>query len=129
MEEAAVHNLTKNFSYEELQCPCCGEMQIEMTFLDTLQEIRDAVGRPFVLSSGYRCKEHNFKIGGASTSRHLYGCAVDILTAGWSSDDLHYLMFELTSVQNEHYDTGIGIYKRHIHFDFRESSESLWVNL
>lgn len=122
-------NLTKHFSYEELQCPCCGSMEIDMTFLKALEEIRESVGRPFIISSGYRCAEQNFRVGGAITSNHLYGRAVDILTAGWSSEDLHYLMFEFTSVQPEEFSTGVGIYKRHIHFDFRRSPESLWVNL
>ena len=104
-------------------------MEIDMTFLKALEEIREAVGRPFIISSGYRCAEQNFRVGGAITSNHLYGRAVDILTAGWSSEDLHYLMFEFTSLQPEEFSTGIGIYKRHIHFDFRRSPESLWVNL
>jgi len=122
-------NITKHFSIEELQCPCCGYLEADMTFLEVLEDIREQVGRPFVISSGYRCQEHNFKIGGASTSRHLYGRAVDIVTAGWASDDLHYLMFELTSVHHDEWNTGIGVYKKHIHFDFRESADSLWINL
>ena len=43
----------------------------------TLQKIRDRLGEPIRISSGYRCKELNDMIGGATSSDHLFGCAVD----------------------------------------------------
>lgn len=123
--------ITRNFDFEELACPCCDRMEMEQRFLDALQEIRDAVGRPFTINSGYRCEAHNLNIGGALSSRHLMGMAVDISTRGWAPDDLHYLLFEMSSYQSDSHElnTGIGIYKHHIHFDLREDRESLWVRL
>ena len=37
---------------------------------------------PIVITSGYRSPELNKKVGGAPTSNHLTGCAVDIRVAG-----------------------------------------------
>lgn len=121
--------ITANFSYYELECPCCEQLEIDYRFIQALQEIRDAIGRPIKITSGFRCHKHNMEVGGAITSNHLKGRAVDISTRGWSSEDLHYLVYELTSKQHPDFQTGVGIYKNHIHFDFRESDDSLWVNL
>ena len=121
--------ITDNFSYDELQCPCCEQLEIDYRFIKSLQEVRDEIGRPMKINSGFRCAEHNLKVGGPITSNHLKGRAVDICTRGWCSEDLHYLVYELTSKQHPDYQTGIGIYKHHIHFDFRKSNDSLWVNL
>ena len=37
---------------------------------------------PIIINSGYRSPERNKKVGGAPTSNHLTGCAVDIHVAG-----------------------------------------------
>lgn len=46
--------------------------------MDRLDEIREGWGKPIVITSGYRCKELNEKVGGKPTSQHLRGEAVDI---------------------------------------------------
>lgn len=44
----------------------------------TLQPIRDGLGFPLRVSSGYRSPELNRLVGGATTSQHLSGQAADI---------------------------------------------------
>ena len=39
-------------------------------------------GEPIRINSGYRSPQLNLKIGGAATSNHLTGCAVDIKVSG-----------------------------------------------
>jgi len=46
-----------------------------MIFLDGFREY---YGRPVIVSSGYRCKKLNDKVGGVKNSAHLTGCAADI---------------------------------------------------
>lgn len=42
-----------------------------------LELIRKALGRPIVITSGYRCPKLNARVGGVSTSAHTKGLAVD----------------------------------------------------
>ena len=42
-----------------------------------LELVRKALGRPIIISSGYRCPALNARVGGVSTSAHTKGLAVD----------------------------------------------------
>ena len=57
-----------------------------------LDPIREAWGKPIIVSSGYRCKELNALVGGVKNSHHLLGCAADII-AGNKAD--HRRLFKL----------------------------------
>ena len=48
-----------------------------------LEVLRNKGGHPIVINSGYRSPQLNRKVGGAPTSNHLTGCAVDIRTSGF----------------------------------------------
>ena len=43
----------------------------------TMQKIRDFLGEPVMISSGYRCLELNRRVGGAATSHHRFAAAAD----------------------------------------------------
>ena len=43
-----------------------------------LDPIREKWGKPIQITSGYRCKELNDKIGGSATSQHVFGLAADL---------------------------------------------------
>ena len=45
-----------------------------------LDPLREAYGKPIIVTSGYRCEELNRLIGGSKTSQHKSGQAVDIRT-------------------------------------------------
>ena len=87
--------LTKNFSLEEMlrsdTAKRCGitnkpkadeETEVvenlKALCVEVLQPLRDFLGKPVVVSSGYRCRELNEKVGGVSNSQHLTGEAADI---------------------------------------------------
>ena len=42
-----------------------------------LELVRKALGRPIIITSGYRCPKLNARVGGVSTSAHTKGLAVD----------------------------------------------------
>jgi uncharacterized protein YcbK (DUF882 family) len=44
------------------------------------------LGRPMVLTSGYRCRKHNAAVGGAANSLHCLGLAADILVPAAEQD-------------------------------------------
>ena len=54
--------------------------QIQRLVDTCLQPARDALGVPFVITSGFRPPWLNTHIRGAKDSRHMYGCAVDFKT-------------------------------------------------
>ena len=45
---------------------------------NVLDPLREAWGGPVTVSSGYRNKQLNIAVGGATNSHHLYGMAADI---------------------------------------------------
>ena len=70
--------MSKFFQLSEFQCPCCGENKTSQALIDKLDEIREAYGKPMVVTSGYRCKKHNAEVGGVWPSDHTDGEAADI---------------------------------------------------
>ena len=54
------------------------EVLISEELVKKLEELRDALGCKIEIINGYRCKEHNAKVGGAKNSTHLLGYAADI---------------------------------------------------
>ena len=49
-------SLTKNFARYEFQCPCgCGQQSLDTELAEKLQLIRDKLGKPIKITSGYRC--------------------------------------------------------------------------
>lgn len=77
--------LTRNFRAKEIHCQgvgCCTESIISKRIMDLAQAIRDDLGEPLTIAtsdgSGYRCPTHNAAVGGAGTSLHMTGNAVDI---------------------------------------------------
>lgn len=118
--------LSKNFHTEELACPCCKHIEMNSTFIRNLQKLRDLMNCPLVITSGYRCKNHNKTIG-SKASRHLQGQAVDISTQGWTPYVLHKFL-NIATDKNHFYGgvTGIGIYKNHVHFDLRYKEHAWW---
>lgn len=45
---------------------------------EVLEPLRAYVGKPIIISSGYRCNQLNVKVGGAYSSQHMLGEAADI---------------------------------------------------
>lgn len=69
------------FRPHEFACRCgCsrGPGEMDMDFLLRLDRARLEAGFPFVVTSGFRCEEHNRAVGGVVNSSHLEGLAADI---------------------------------------------------
>ena len=102
--------LTKNFSLEEMyrsdtarRCGIDNKPQTEEVVenlralcTEVLQPLRDHLGKPVVVSSGYRCKDLNKKVGGVENSQHLKGEAADIKVRDREEliDVMRYIMDE-----------------------------------
>jgi zinc D-Ala-D-Ala carboxypeptidase len=68
----------KNFSPREIACKGTGSVLVDGVALDKLQELREKLGTPLLVTSAYRSPEHNKRVGGAKNSFHLKGVAFDI---------------------------------------------------
>jgi zinc D-Ala-D-Ala carboxypeptidase len=55
---------------------------------NVLQPLRDGLGLPIVISSGFRCPALNRLVSGAADSQHLLGEAADIVCPAISADEL-----------------------------------------
>jgi len=111
--------ISANFFLREFECKD-GEHQvrIDSRLLQKLQVLRDKVGRPVIILSGYRNPSYNRKVGGSPGSRHLLGKAADIVVPGYSVE-------ELARISREIGFTGIGLYNSFVHVDVREK-EATW---
>lgn len=83
-----IEMLSENFSRAELECKCgCHDCEIKPEIVDVLQKIRDGIGKPLYVSSGYRCKNHPVesmkeKNPLSPPGAHVEGYAVDIICHG-----------------------------------------------
>lgn len=68
------------FSQEEMTCTCdCDRVDMDDVFMSRLVLLRREAGFPFVVSSGFRCPEHNQRVSSSGThGPHTTGQAVDI---------------------------------------------------
>ena len=66
-----------------LACPCCGVIKYAPRLLGMVVATREMAGFPFIVNSGYRCRQHDMELhklkkGYAGTSSHVDGEAMDI---------------------------------------------------
>ena len=100
----------KYFSTDEMKCPCCGECKMDEHFMEMLDSLRKGVGKPLVVTSGYRCPKHDTEIGGEGN--HTQGQAVDLRC---ESSDLRYSIIGFVMALGF---KRIGIAKTFIHLDW-----------
>lgn len=70
--------ITENFNLREFQCPCCRTVMLHPKPAASLQKLREAWGKPLIVTSGYRCASRNAVVGGVERSRHMRGIAADV---------------------------------------------------
>ena len=79
--------VTKNFNRQEFECNDGSAMpeEVEKNIIELaeqLQILRDHIGLPIRITSGYRSKEYNRRIGGVRNSMHVIGKASDLYMDG-----------------------------------------------
>lgn len=62
-----------------MRCRCCGRAGMDRSMVRLFCMLQRAYGQRLVITSGFRCAEHNRRVGGVVHSPHLKGRAVDVL--------------------------------------------------
>jgi zinc D-Ala-D-Ala carboxypeptidase len=87
-------NLSKNFTLQELSHsdaamrhgwennPDANEINNLTRLAELLEQVREVVGKPITINSGYRSKQINDFVGSKDSSQHRIGCAADIRVSG-----------------------------------------------
>lgn len=76
-------HLSNNFIVREFACQDGSDaVLIDLDLVAILQAIRDTLGAPITITSGYRTVSHNASVGGAQNSYHTLGRAADIVVSG-----------------------------------------------
>ena len=83
-----------SFSFkEEIACKETGTCYIDPDFMDSLQAMRNAIGKPLIITSGYRSPKHSIEAAKNRPGAHPTGKAVDIKCSGpWAHEVLRCLM-------------------------------------
>ena len=115
------------FLPEEFECNCKNkhcegklpQMRMNPTLIQSLNRIRQELGKPIKVTSGFRCVDHNAAVGCVPDSTHRTGYAADIVC-----DDMEKLK-ELIEAEKEI--KGIGIANTFIHVDVRPGIRKRWT--
>jgi len=103
------------FKEDDFACRCgCGKNEMDRGFLRLLDRSRHIAGVPFVITSGYRCIEHNATVSNIGTqSPHPKGFAADVVARN-SSDRWEIMMgMAMAGIRR----IGINFDKKFIHCD------------
>jgi zinc D-Ala-D-Ala carboxypeptidase len=127
--------LTKNFSlYEMLYSNTANRLQIHEQYFPNeevverlthlcqhvLQPLRNSLGQPIIITSGYRCRRLNQALGGSTNSQHIKGEAADLIVSKMTVEEL-YQHIKKSPLP---YDQLIQEFGRWIHISFRSSLEN-----
>lgn len=81
-----------------------------------LQPIRDKLGKPMIITSGYRNSQVNKLVGGASNSQHTKGQAVDFNVQGMPVSRV----IEYIKTMDIEYDQLINEYNSWVHISYNK---------
>ncbi len=115
----------KNFKPSEFDSPDVagsGKKNMSEQFVRKLDMLRNLYRKPIIITSGYRTISYNQQIGGAKSSMHLKGKAVDIAVSRADAYELLGLAYVVGL-------KGVGVSQsggsRFIHLDDREQP-TIW---
>lgn len=88
-----------------------------------LQPIREKIGKPMIISSGYRSEKVNKLVGGAPNSQHLKGQAADFQVKEMTPAQI----INIIKNSNIEYDQLINEYDRWVHVSFVKGKNRKYI--
>lgn len=111
----------KYFKWSEFDCKHTGLNEMDPEFIHKLDDLREACGFPFVITSGYRDPSHPVEARKFKPGTHSSGIAVDIaVNSGAQRRLLVQKALELGF-------TGIGVADTFVHVDTRTTRPTMWT--
>ena len=89
---------------------------IDAGTVNILEAVRSEFGEPVTVHSGFRCQQHNSRVGGAVRSQHLLGTAADISVRYTNLSVVYDFLDPLVT-------GGLSKYKTFIHLDTRRAKK------
>lgn len=80
--KGASTKITEHFKVSEFDCSCssCSTTKVSTELCEMLEDLRSELDcSKIIISSGYRCEDHNAEVGGSETSKHVSGEAADVI--------------------------------------------------
>jgi uncharacterized protein YcbK (DUF882 family) len=119
--------LTKHFYKEEFDSkdgePMPSVVFVRITKLASqLQALRNEIGKPIQINSGYRSKSHNKSIGGVDNSQHVLGNAADLSSKNATPQKI-YDTIEKLILKGDMLQGGLGLYDTFVHYDIGYSGK------
>ena len=123
---------TSNDKYKKLNLLKAQEHMGKMYMLAGFAErVREIIGKPMIITSGYRCPELNRAIGGAITSQHIFCEAIDFVVKGLRPEDVfnrivtsdlkyNQIIIERNKSGSQWVHISIGSYKQKLKFDGKQ---------
>jgi uncharacterized protein YcbK (DUF882 family) len=118
--------ITEHFSLAEFACPDYGaptepeHLERLARLCAQLEVLREELGAPIIVISGYRSPEYNERIGGATRSQHMNACAADIKVKSVEPAEVHATVERLIR-EGRMEQGGLGLYRTFVHYDVRGS--------
>lgn len=115
MDTDANEKIGQHFKVREFAC----KDGSQVVFIDThlvaiLDILRNQVGKPVYINSGYRTPTRNKEVGGAKYSYHMRGMAADIRVNGMAAKEIAN---KLNAIIPD--ECGIIVYSTWVHIDTR----------
>lgn len=115
--------MTKNFSIHEFMCKDGSPVPLPLIpnvekLAKNLQVLRDHLGEPLTILSGYRSPAHNAKVGGKKNSYHMKALAADLSCKSKTPKQLHSIIEKLIAERKMN-QGGLGLYPGFVHYDVR----------
>lgn len=108
--------LSEHFEAYEFICKCgCGKSVTDKDLVTKLEKLRELLGEPIYVTSGYRCPNHSVSVGGYATDAHTVGIAADIQVPNYSVEDI-------AEAAEKAGFTGIGLMDNAVHVDVRNTN-------
>ena len=115
MDTDANKKVGEHFKVREFACKDGSQVVFIDSYLVTILDIlRDQVGKPVYINSGYRTPARNNKVGGAKYSYHMRGMAADIRIEDMTAKEIANKLNKIIPSS-----CGIIVYASWVHVDTR----------